>query len=83
MGKFDKPGEIEGTGAALDRVDGAEHGIEAVSVALALLDSHKLLFKLTQKLGAFIEVCRLEVVEVAHCPPAGLAPQFLNAQPDE
>ena len=66
MGEADQRGEAEGPAAALDRVDGAEHRIEPVGVAVALLDGGELLLELEQQLGALVEIGGLEVVEVAH-----------------
>ena len=66
MGKAHQRRKTEGPGAALDRVDGAEHRVEPVRAALALLDGGKLLFELGQKLRTFIEIGGLEVVEITH-----------------
>ena len=48
MGEPDQSGKVEGTGAALDRMDGPEHRVEAIRITIALLDSHELLFKLAE-----------------------------------
>src|SRR3569833_1075594 len=58
-------GKAECTAAALDRMDGTEHGIQPVRRALARLDQRELLLELGQELGAFVEIGGLEVVEIA------------------
>ena len=65
MRKPDKAGEPEGTAATLDRVDGAEHCVQPIAGAIALLYRGELLLKFEQQLGALIEIGGLEVVEVA------------------
>ncbi len=65
MGEADEAGKAEGAGAALDRVDGAKHRVQPVARAVAFLDGGELLLELEQELGTFVEIRRLEVVEVA------------------
>ena len=66
MGEPYQVRKAECTGAALDRMDGAKYRIQPIAGPVTFLDCGKLLFELRQELGAFVEVGRLEVVEIAH-----------------
>jgi hypothetical protein len=66
MGKAHQRRKSERSGTTLDGVDGTEHRIEPVGVALTRLDGGKLLLKLGQKLGTLVEIGGFEVVQIAH-----------------
>ncbi|MNL35749.1 hypothetical protein D3C87_1577950 [compost metagenome] len=66
MGKAHQARKAEGAGTALDGVNGAEHGIEPVGVALTPFNGGKLFLELVHQLGTFVEIGGLKVVEVAH-----------------
>ena len=66
VGEGNEFGEPEGPAAALDRMDGAKHSIQAIGGAVTRLNGRELLFELVHQLRAFVEIGCLEVVEIAH-----------------
>src|SRR5690606_26174774 len=55
VGEADQVVEAEGAGAALDRVDGAEDGVDRLQIAFPTLDGEKALLQLGELLVALLE----------------------------
>jgi hypothetical protein len=47
--------QAEGAGAALDRVHGAEHGVDGVAVAVAFLHGQETAFEVGEQFLAFLK----------------------------
>ena len=60
MSKANQRLETKGPSTALDRVNGAEHGIDRLRVGLALLHGQEARFELGQLFFAFLEECDLD-----------------------
>ena len=57
MGKAHQIVEAEGAGAALDRMDSPEDGVDRIGIGLAILDRQQPGFQLCKLLGTFLEEC--------------------------
>ena len=69
VGEGNQPAEAEGAGAALDRVDRAEGGVEQLHVRGTLLQRDQLGLEVAQELVALLEEGLLELFESVHIQP--------------
>ena len=66
VGEIDEAVEAENSGAALDRMDGTEHGIDGVVRARTLAKCGEALLDLTEGLAAFLEERQLQLLKACH-----------------
>ena len=66
MGEPHQVLQTERPGAALDRMDGAEDGVDRLQVGLPLLQQHQLLFQVREQFVTFLEEGGLDGFEGVH-----------------